>query len=196
MASGSSSRKKMLDDMQMDYTIIGHNSKEDRDISDMPIVEAVIALAQDKMESVDLGQIPANQKAYILTADTLIETTKEKQRIGKPRNFKHGHEMLSLISNQEILVASGCCLQIVKNGIIISTETFSGQATLEFCVQENEINTYLHTIPGILNACGAGQIEGFGAQYLKSINGSYSAVLGLPLFELREVLRKNGFFTF
>jgi len=41
--------------------------------------------------------------------------------------------------------------------------------------------------------CGAGMVEGFGASFLKSINGSYSAVIGLPLFELRDALKKLDF---
>ena len=39
-----------------------------------------------------------------------------------------------------------------------------------------------------MNVSGAVAIEEFGAQYLKSISGSYTAVVGLPLYEVKEAL--------
>ena len=46
---------------------------------------------------------------------------------------------------------------------------------------------------GSSDLCGAGVIEGIGQAFLKNINGSYTAVIGLPLFELRQALKKIGF---
>jgi predicted house-cleaning NTP pyrophosphatase (Maf/HAM1 superfamily) len=42
-------------------------------------------------------------------------------------------------------------------------------------------------------SCGAGRIEDFGENFLKSVNGSYTTILGLPMFELRRALKEIGF---
>jgi len=54
---------------------------------------------------------------------------------------------------------------------------------------------YLEQIPHAINACGAGIIEDFGLNFLKTVNGSFTAILGLPLFELRKALTTMGFFN-
>lgn len=46
-----------------------------------------------------------------------------------------------------------------------------------------------------MNVSGAVAIEEFGAQFLKSLNGSYTAVVGLPMYELREALDELEFFN-
>ncbi len=50
---------------------------------------------------------------------------------------------------------------------------------------------YKSKFPG---ASGAVAIEDYGAQFLKTVDGSHSAIIGLPLFELREALDELGFF--
>ena len=67
-----------------------------------------------------------------------------------------------------------------------------------FDVPDNWIERYfeLSIAAGInyMNVSGAVAIEEFGAQFLKSIEGSYTAVVGLPMYELRESLSEIGFF--
>lgn len=48
--------------------------------------------------------------------------------------------------------------------------------------------------PFVYNSAGALFVEGFGAQFVKEVNGSYSAIIGLPMFEVREALEQIGFF--
>ncbi len=66
------------------------------------------------------------------------------------------------------------------------------QAYYEFEVPEECIVRYLAVSYG-MKAAGAITIEGYGAQFLKKVEGSYSAIIGLPLFELREALQKLDF---
>jgi len=45
--------------------------------------------------------------------------------------------------------------------------------------------------------CAGGvAIKEFGAQFVKNIRGSHSAIIGLPMCELREALQEVGFYTF
>jgi len=44
------------------------------------------------------------------------------------------------------------------------------------------------------SSSGAIAIEVYGAQFLKTVSGSHSAIVGLPMFEVREALQEVGFF--
>ena len=67
------------------------------------------------------------------------------------------------------------------------------KATAHFYVQDAEIDEYFNQLPFAIFACGSGVVEDFGGQFLKSFNGSYSGALGLPIFELKEILTKLGY---
>ena len=57
----------------------------------------------------------------------------------------------------------------------------------------DEVDLYLKNTPHALKAACSGVVEEFGQNYFKSIKGSYSSVIGLPMFELRLALKELGF---
>jgi len=66
------------------------------------------------------------------------------------------------------------------------------EAHYRFIIPDFWIDRYLNHSLG-LKASGAIAIEEFGSLFLESINGSYTTIVGLPLFELREALQELGF---
>jgi septum formation protein len=62
-----------------------------------------------------------------------------------------------------------------------------------YIVPDNWIEIYLEKTP-YLDVSGAIAVEKFGNQFLKTVQGSYSTIIGLPLFEVRQALEKLGFF--
>ena len=147
-----------------------------------------------------------SSKIFVLTADTLIKTDKTNQILGKPKNLEHAKEMLRSIREQSVTVLTGCCLQTVIlnsfqdpwinkscNWTIEKRECWATGAQVEFCVDEDSLDFYFAKEPWALHACGGGVIEGVGQAFLKRVNGSYTSVLGLPLFELRQKLRELNF---
>jgi predicted house-cleaning NTP pyrophosphatase (Maf/HAM1 superfamily) len=55
------------------------------------------------------------------------------------------------------------------------------------------VDRYFEKTPFFLNISAGCAVEGFGQSFLKSVNGSYTGILGLPLFELRQALKTLGF---
>ena len=49
--------------------------------------------------------------------------------------------------------------------------------------------------PHALQAAGGFAIEGYGMQFVQSVNGSITTIIGLPLYELRQALETLGFFN-
>lgn len=62
-----------------------------------------------------------------------------------------------------------------------------------FYIPDSLIDWYLDNSIGI-GCAGAVAVEEFGAQFLQSVNGSHSGLIGLPLFEVRQALTECGFF--
>ena len=64
----------------------------------------------------------------------------------------------------------------------------------KFVIPDEWIEIYLKHSLLALSASNAIAVEGYGAQFLTAVNGSYSAIVGLPMFELRQALSDVGFF--
>ena len=64
---------------------------------------------------------------------------------------------------------------------------------VEFYVDKDSVELYFQQIPQAPICAGAGVIEEHGLTYLKSINGSFSGVMGLPLYEVRQALKELKF---
>ena len=63
-----------------------------------------------------------------------------------------------------------------------------------YIVPDEWIDTYFKEHPIALQAAGAIAIEEYGLQFLASIEGSYSTIIGLPLYDLRQALYELDFF--
>ena len=87
---------------------------------------------------------------------------------------------------------------IYSNGKGIESDASVASALGEYIerLQTNNffIDFYLDQIP-FMTLSGAGFIEGIGEQFVKEINGCYSAILGLPMYKLREALFSLEFYS-
>jgi septum formation protein len=196
LASKSKSRKKLLELAEIPYKIIEHESDECGIKTTDNFNEYVLEIARHKMEKIVLPKVSPSAKEknfFVLTADTLIQTQRTKKILGKPKDRNDAEQMLQMLCAEPIKLVTACCLhQKNLNGTIKKRE-WTTTATIEFCVGKYMIEKYFEKMPEALNACGAGIIENFGLNFLKKIDGSFTAVLGLPLFELRKELKKIGF---
>jgi septum formation protein len=66
-------------------------------------------------------------------------------------------------------------------------------AEYTFDIPDIWIDIYLAKSIGMQTA-GAIAVEGYGAQFLKIVDGSYPSIVGLPMFQLRQALEEVGFF--
>ena len=200
LGSKSKPRQRLLDLAEIRYHVIPHKSDEcGIDISNN-FKKYVLAIAQQKMESLILPapkELSQNKNTiFVLTADTLIKTTKTEKIIGKPKDLEDAKKMHKIFCEEPIDVLTACCLEKKVFSKVWETtekEHFVVETTIEFCVQENEFDWYIKKLPHALHSCGAGIIEDFGLNFLKKIKGSFTSVMGLPLFELRTALKKIGF---
>jgi septum formation protein len=121
----------------------------------------------------------------VLGADT--EVVLDGAVLGKPVDAADALEMLGRLSNRthEVLtsVAVRCNAQIVQ---AVSTSRVSFRA-----IPRAELERYVASGEPFGKA-GAYAVQGLAAAFIRRLEGSYSGVMGLPLFETAEVLRKVG----
>lgn len=202
LGSQSKPRQHLLQVAKIPYKVLDHKSNETIENKNLPFNNYVLEIAKHKMKNLTLPNIHTinniEKGIFVLTADTLMRIAKNKTILEKPKDKNDAKRMLKLIQNKQIELETGCCLEhkIYKNNKWQTKQHkyWTTPALLEFCVEDKEIDTYLKNVPQALFACGAGVIEEFGLNFLKSINGSFTTIIGLPLFELRHALKEISFF--
>lgn len=199
LGSQSSSRQKLLHDADIPFKVLNHRAKEDCVTVIPDFHEYILSIARSKMDALQLPHRDQVDKDYffVVTADTLDRSVNDNKVYGKPVNKQHAIEMIKHISQGPVEVATGCCLYnhawIDGCWKVTAKKEWVTSTIGEFIIPDDAIEKYLEKEPVAMYACGASVIEGFGLQFLKSLNGSYSAVMGLPLYELRQALKAMSF---
>lgn len=131
------------------------------------------------------GLADARTALPVLAADT--EVVLDGRIMGKPRDLAHAAELLSQLSGRSHRVLSAVSLRQGEHHWTAVSETEVSLRAVEW----REIEAYWLTGEPCDKA-GAYAIQGYGAMFVRGIAGSYSGVVGLPLFETVELLRHVG----
>ena len=125
----------------------------------------------------------------VLAADTIV--TIDGCILGKPRDNAHAEEMLKILSgcSHQVLTAIGV-------GIHDTIQMRLSTSTVRFReISEREIRHYLAN-NNVLDKAGAYAIQGVAAAFIVEISGSYSGIMGLPLYETAQLLEEAGIAIF
>ena len=186
LASASPRRKEILQALGVAFTICPAKGEEKSDKTDP--CELVEDLARHKGKEVYLrlkeeGKLTPDD--LILSCDTVVAL--DGEILGKPKDLTDARRMLSELSGREHMVASGICLTTADGRQLSSFDTTFVRF---FKVSEDEIDAYLAS-EKVLDKAGAYAIQGGASRFVKSIRGDYLNVVGLPLFSLLALYRKN-----
>ncbi len=192
LASRSPRRRELLKQIGVTYELmlLRENPQRGADVKETPLpdeapVAYVTRIAQIKAESgwriVMKRRIP---QYPVLAADTTVVI--DNEILGKPEDAQHAQRMLRRLSGHthQVLtaVAVACNDQVAT---VLST------SAVEFReLTDDEIRRYV--VGGEpLDKAGAYAIQGRAAVFARRITGSYSGIMGLPLFETAELLRNH-----
>jgi len=200
LASQSLSRQQLLTLAGISFKLASHTSDECISLPEASFTEQVRAIALDKMACVELPvEAQDYDDVFVMTADTLVRTAATKDVLGKPVDKQHAHEMLALLRDQPAQVVTATCIEkrSWQDGAWQSKErkVIVTDSTVEFVIPEDHVDLFLEREQGALSAAGCAVIENFGLSFLKTINGSFTSVLGLPLYEVRTILASMKFFN-
>jgi septum formation protein len=194
--SKSQSRRMLLEESQIPFVVVGQEADESQCDWGLPLPQLVLSIALHKMDHVIL---PAGkyegEVCYVLTADTMSHDKAGKIH-GKPVDRDDAISKIRASAAGSFLCTAFCVEKKVwKQDAWVTEERITDVVSAEFIffVPENWIDIYLEKTP-FLDVSGGMAIEKYGNQFLKTVQGSYSTIIGLPLFEVREALQKLGFF--
>ncbi len=183
LASASPRRRELLE--QIGITAIVQSVDIDESMRPGESVKAYVQrLAMEKAER-GFEMINNIQKLPVLGSDTIVEI--DGMVLGKPQNRQHAKEMLQQLSGKKHAVHTSVAI-VTEDKKIIDT---SSSQVLFNKLDEQEIDSYVATGEADDKA-GSYAIQGFAAQFVENINGSFSGVMGLPLFETVQLLKRCG----
>lgn len=122
----------------------------------------------------------------VLSADTTLEFA--GQIIGKPRDANDAADILRRLSGQthRVLTAVAVCLDTrIETALSISDVRFSA-------LSDDEIRRYVESGEP-MDKAGAYGIQGRAGAFVEHLAGSYTGVMGLPLYETTRLLRRFGY---
>jgi septum formation protein len=138
----------------------------------------VMRMALEKAQTIYTDSDP---NASVLAADTICYL--DNTILTKPNDFKHAQTMFNKLSGRthQVYTAIAMVNRVKKDIQLVCTDvTFK-------TLSEQEIDWYWQTGEPVDKA-GAYAIQGLGGQFVTKINGSYSAVVGLPMYETSMML--------
>jgi septum formation protein len=190
LASQSPRRKMLLE--QLGYKFSTLVADIDESVCDHESAKNyVLRLAQEKALAIFHTLAPEQQKqSLVLGADTCVVI--DGIILGKPANEAECVEtLLRLANNQhQVLTAIAVVGYSASNIPNVSSKTVVTQVQFKV-LTVSEIKRYWQTGEPCDKA-GSYAIQGIGGQFVTTINGSYSAVVGLPLYETAQLLAKSG----
>jgi septum formation protein len=126
-------------------------------------------------------------RGYILAADTVVAVG--RRILPKAETDAEVRECLKLLSGRRHHVYTGVALRTESGKTV---RRVSDTAVKFKQLTNADIELYLKTREG-LGKAGGYAIQGLAATYAQSIMGSYSNIVGLPLFDVAQMLRGNGY---
>lgn len=128
-------------------------------------------------------------KTYILTGDTTVAVG--TRILGKAENREEAKAMLTLLSGRNQQVITSIVLQTPDGRFLQKTST----ARIKMKRLSNqEIESYLD-LNDWQGKAGAYGIQGYAQAFIQKISGSHSAIVGLPLYETRNLLLGSGYLS-
>ena len=182
LASASPRRKELLGQLDVRFTVSPANVDESVVRGESPR-DYVIRVAREKALAgfeQNLGILPALGSDTIVLLDGAI--------LCKPVSRADAENMLGRLSGQTHQVYTAVALAVAPDSVLealnITSVTF-GEMTPEwiheYCKGEEP-----------MDKAGAYAVQGGTGQFIRHIDGSYSGVMGLPLFETAQILRQAG----
>jgi septum formation protein len=183
LASGSPRRRQLLSQIGVSFQTL----KVEVDESAAPreaAREYVVRLAEAKA-SAGLRAAPPAAPAPVLGADTAVVV--DGTILGKPAGAEDAERMLRLLSGRTHVVLTAVALATPDR---LTSRVSSSEVSFREIGAEEAREYWLSGEPR--DKAGGYAIQGYGAVFVAELKGSYSGVMGLPLFETAALLRGAG----
>ncbi len=181
LASASPRRAQLLRQLGFEFRVAAQDIDESRRSGESPR-DYVLRMANEKREALLLT---GESAALILAADTVV--VQQNEIFGKPADRAQCIDMLTALSasQHEVMTAVSVGVGDQLQSLVVESSVWfraitSAEATAYWNTQEPQ------------DKAGSYAIQGLGAAFARRLEGSYSAVMGLPAFEVSQLLAGFG----
>jgi septum formation protein len=195
LASHSPRRRELLRQINMRFEtlLLRADRLRGRDVEEVPLAgeqpaDYVVRIARAKAQA---GVTRLRQRALapgvVLAADT--EVILDDEALGKPHDAEDAAQMLARLSGRRHEVLSAVAVATGETAIDLRLS----RSLVEIRpLEAAEIRRYVASGEP-LDKAGAYAVQGLGAMFVSRLEGSYSGVMGLPLYETVDLLQAAGF---
>ncbi|MDR6984227.1 septum formation protein [Rheinheimera pacifica] len=179
LASSSPRRRELLAQLGVDFQLV----KADIDETPYPNEAPRLYVTRLARQKALAGLACLTTAMPVLGADTIVVANNEI--LGKPADFAEFNRTMQLLSGRSHKVMTAVALVSSERTLqqLVSTEVYFRTLTAQ------DIDSYWQSGEPHDKAGGYG-IQGLAAKFVQRINGSYTAVVGLPLCETEQLLQQ------
>ena len=182
LASTSPRRKEILSKIGLKFQVVASGYEEDMNLKMKPNKLAKF-LSKGKAQDVAIRY----SNALVIGADTFIALGDEL--LGKPHTELNAKKMLRKISGKAVSIITGLTVIDTKSKKTISKAVVAKAYVKK--LTKSEIDNYVASGEP-LDKAGAFAIQELGAVIVKKIEGDYFSAMGLPLYDLVQILEEFG----
>ncbi len=198
LASQSPRRRQLLEQLGIRYELLLADEHEDAEVLEVVLPNEAPRAYVQRVTLLKLEAALSRMKrrglpfAPVLCSDTTVALG--KTILGKPDDAKHAAQILGALSGQTHRVLTSVAMgTLSKAGKPLKTEQALSVSNVRFAqLTRTQIQNYVASGEPMGKA-GAYAVQGRAAAYIAHISGSYSGIMGLPMFETAQLLREFGF---
>lgn len=183
LASNSPRRRELLSSMGLIFELAPSLDIDESYPASIPTEEIPLYIARKKAEA-HMPHLADDR--LLITADTVVLAGKNFERVlGKPKDEQEAHDMLRLLSDSRHRVITGVTMTTRDRKV-----SFSDATDVEFMsLPDDELHEYVKKYRPFDKAGAYGIQEWIGLAGIRSINGNFYTVMGLPTHLVYENLR-------
>lgn len=179
LASSSPRRSELLRQLGYTFTSLSPDIEEKQAVNESP-EQYVARLSLQKAQE---GYRMAGKPCLVIGSDTVV--VQDDKVLEKPAHLEQSKAMLQALSGRkhQVLTAVTVTSGIKHASLVVTTEVWFKT------LSDQEIEQYWHTGEP-KDKAGSYAIQGLGGRFVTRIEGSYYAVVGLPLYETDQLLQQ------
>lgn len=190
LASASPRRKSLLNLLVKEFLVLPADIDETPRVGEQAeayVVRMALEKARASIAKYSHQADDQSADAVFIASDTSVVV--DGDVLGKPASFEDAHVMLRRLSGRSHQVITSLCVSNFKQNHVV-TECVTTDVLFRE-ISDIEIRQYWQTTEPVDKA-GAYAIQGLGGVFVRHLSGSYSAVVGLPLYETAQLLAQFG----
>lgn len=180
LASASPRRREILSKAGLEFKIVSSRYEEDMTLPLSP-VKLPQFLAEEKAKEV-ARRYP---QAVVIGADTIVAF--DNKVLGKPKSQAEAKRMLKAMRGAVAKVITGYSVIQYSSGCILTGKSVGSVHFRDF--SDKDIDAYIKTDEP-MDRAGAFAVQEKGAVLIKKITGDYLGIVGLPLYDILQALKK------